>query len=143
MEEYRRKLEKDIVWDKVILVVFLLLAIVALVATTKVKWGSGMAGGFLAAVFSAVRRIKEKKELLKDENKLRAHYIEAHDERLEKIRLEANRMTLGIVLLVISIAVVVLMFIQAAGPILYTLLAVLIFMVVVLLIAHAAYSRLM
>lgn len=143
MEEYRRKLEKDIVWDKVIFVVFLFLAIVAFISTARVKWGSGIGGGFLAACFTSARRIKESKELLKDEEKLKKHYIEAHDERLEKIRLEANRMTLGIVLIVISIAVVILMLTQAMGPILYTLLAVLIFMVVVLLIVHAVYSRLM
>lgn len=143
MEEYRRKLEKGIFWDKIVVVLFLLLAVVALAATSKVKWGSGMAGGFLAAVFSAVRRIKESKALLKDENKFKEHYIEAHDERLEKIRLEANRMTLGIVLLALSIAVVVLMFVQTAGPVLYTLFGVLLFMVVVLLIVHAIYNRLM
>ncbi len=143
MEEYRRKLEKDIVWYKVLAIIFFLLAVVAILATHTVKWGSGLGGGFLAAVLNCIRWIKENKEYLKDDEKLKKHYIEVHDERLDRIGLKTCRMTLGIVMITLSIAVTILLFIPAAKMVLYTLLVVIVFMVLVLLIAHAAYSRLM
>lgn len=142
MEEYRRRLEKEIIWYKVLAVIFFLLAVVAIIATFKEKWGSGLGGGFLAASLNSIRWLKENKELLKDQEKLKKHYIEVHDERLDRIGLKTSRMTLGIVLITLSIAVTVLLFIPTAKMVLFTLVVVLIFMVLVLFIAHAIYSRL-
>lgn len=139
MEEYKRRLQKENVWYKVIFVIFAILTVLSWF--TDWAWRGGVSGGFVAACLNCIIAIKKNKELLKDEKKLCQSCIEAKDERLEQIRLVSARMTLGILLVGLSIAIVISMYFNMI--IFWTLGGVLVFACVILLIVHAIYKRLM
>ncbi|MBQ7305257.1 MAG: hypothetical protein IJW85_03535 [Clostridia bacterium] len=91
LEAYRKKVQRRLVWMRVLAVVFV---VVELVGSRFVLdgnasnyvWGLCVGGGFMALVV-----LFQQSKALKDDEKLRKMYIEEHDERQQAIRAKAGQ----------------------------------------------------
>ena len=90
LEAYRKKVQRRLVWMRLLAVIFV---VVELVGSRFVPdgnasnfvWGMCVGGGFVALVV-----LFQQSKDLKDDEKLRQMYIEEHDERKQAIRAKAG-----------------------------------------------------
>lgn len=95
MEDFRKKLEKDLIWYRMLIVLFLLLYIV-LIFIDKSKLNVsyfGMLGGVIAV---AVMRYLVIRKAIKNDEKLRKMYVETYDERSIYVAYRASEMAIRI-----------------------------------------------
>lgn len=95
MEDFRKKLEKDLIWYRMLIVLFLLLYIV-LIFIDKSKLNVsyfGMLGGVIAV---AVMRYLVIRKAIKNDEKLRKLYVKTYDERSIYVAYRASEMAIRI-----------------------------------------------
>lgn len=91
LEAYRKKVQRRLVWMRVLAVVFIVIefGVSRLVPdsnATNYMWGGCIGGAMVALGILAQQR-----SALKDDEKLRKMYIEEHDERQQAIRAKAGQ----------------------------------------------------
>ncbi len=141
MEEYRKKLKNDLVWYRVLMVVFICL-FVAVVLVDKSRlyidyvWYTGMLGGLFGVTFG---RYRNAKTVLSDEEAFRRAYVESHDERSILVAYRAADATFIISLYGLSIAGVIASFFNLV--VFYTLLITVLALIAVNIGIHMYYWK--
>lgn len=109
MKEFRKKLEKDLIWYRLLIVLFLLLfVILVLIDKSKLNVSYfGMLGGVIAV---AVMRYLIIRKAIKDDEKLRKLYVETCDERSVYVAYRASEMAIRISTLGLFLAGIVASF---------------------------------
>lgn len=138
MEEYRKKLVRDIWVARGLLVISFLFVIFSLFFSEQEIQGVVLAV-VLAVIISAYHQIRENKALLKDEEALKKQYISISDERKIRIQEKASDLSAAILFTLLVLGGIVFYFINITVSI--TLIVVLGVKMCVLLLSHLYYEK--
>ena len=147
MEQYRRKLKREIIIECIVMVVAVILVVFSYLRYLKMEDGEPAGDffqGFQTGIFMAwaaimIWGIISSVRALRNDERLKRHYIKQHDERTRTIQTEAQAKAFQISVLGMMIAAVISGF--YSFTVFYTLLVTLVIMCFIAAIGKIFFSR--